>query len=387
MRILFLTKQQYMAKDLLADRFGRFYEIPRVLAQSGHQLRGVCLKYWPTATDAAATRPCEYVEWSSFTLGRNWPLGFIKHYRRLAQITVKFKPDIIVGVSDSAHAVMASWLAAKFGIPYAVDLYDNFESYRATRVAAMKPLLRRAVRNAAAVSVVSETLRTKVENDYQPAGTVRAITNAIAPEIFHPADRMAARRRLGLPEAKTLIGTAGSLVRERGIETLYSAFDKLTKKGMNLCLVLAGPTERRPVSSLDNGIIYLGELPHERVGDLFNALDVGIICNRDDAFGRYCFPQKLYEMLACELPVVAADVGAMRGLLPAAERFLFDPDNVASLAKAISGQLETRHLPVVAIPTWNDCGLQFGNLLEAGVTAASRSLSKIETAPLRADEL
>jgi len=31
MRVLFITKQQYMAKDLLADRFGRSYEIARVL--------------------------------------------------------------------------------------------------------------------------------------------------------------------------------------------------------------------------------------------------------------------------------------------------------------------------------------------------------------------
>ena len=32
MRVLFLTKQQYMGKDLLRDRFGRFYEFPKTLA-------------------------------------------------------------------------------------------------------------------------------------------------------------------------------------------------------------------------------------------------------------------------------------------------------------------------------------------------------------------
>jgi len=374
-----------MSKDLLADRFGRFYEIPRVLAQSGHQVRGVCLKYWPTTLGATAARRCEFVEWCSFPLGRNWPLGFIKHYRRLEQISAKFKPDVIVGASDSAHVIMAAGLALKIGIPYAVDLYDNFESYRATNMPGMKHLLRRAIRNAVAVSVVSKTLLAKVERDYRPTGILEEITNAIAPEIFHPTDKGAARRSLGLPETGTLIGTAGSLTRARGIETLYHAFRQLTQTKKDLSLVLAGPTDLQWNSTHDNGIIYLGDLLHQRIGDLFNALNVGIICNRDDEFGRYCSPQKLFEMLACELPVVAADVGAIRDLLPGAERFLYAPEDVSSLANVISAQVEMRYRLTVSIPTWKDCALRFGNMLEAA--ASSHSFSQVEAARLRADEV
>jgi len=376
-----------MAKDLLQDRFGRFYEIPRVLAQSGHEVHGVCLKYWPANTDRPIPRPCEFVDWSSFSLGRNWPLGFFEHYQRLDQISARIKPDIVVGASDCAHVVMAAWLAAKFGVPYAVDLYDNFESYRTTQIPGMKQLLRRAVRKAAAVSVVSETLLAKVREEYQPTGVLRTITNAIAPELFHAADKTTARRCLGLPEAETLIGTAGSLTRARGIETLYRAFDRLSKTKPNLSLVLAGPTDEWSAWQLGSRIIHLGELSHERVGNLFNALDVGIICNRDDEFGRYCFPQKLFEMLACGLPLVAADVGAMRGLLPGYERYLFAPGSAASLADAIVAQLETRYLPAAAIPTWQDCGLMFENLLEAAVAPSAPSLSRIDAVHLGADVL
>ena len=89
-------------------------------------------------------------------------------------------------------------------------------------------------------------------------------------------------------------------------------------------------------------IIYLAELPHERVGDLFNALDVGVVCNRDDAFGRHCFPQKLFEMIACELAVVAADVGAMRSLMQSSECRLFDGASVESLADAIAAQIDRK---------------------------------------------
>ena len=72
MRILFLTKQQYMGKDLLRDRFGRFYEFPRVLARHGHHVRGVCLKYWNNGVDAVSQpQYLDDVEWQSFKLGWN----------------------------------------------------------------------------------------------------------------------------------------------------------------------------------------------------------------------------------------------------------------------------------------------------------------------------
>jgi teichuronic acid biosynthesis glycosyltransferase TuaC len=378
MRVLFLTKQQYMAKDLLYDRFGRFYEIPKTMAQTGHQVWGVCLKYWPKKNVQLMQRPCEYVQWSSFSLGRNWPLGFIKHYRRLCRITAMFKPDVVVGASDSAHVIMASRLAQKFDVPYVVDLYDNFESYRAAHLPGINQLLRSAVRNAAAVSVVSETLRMKVANDYQATGVLGVITNAISPEIFHARDKLTARRRLGLPETKILIGSAGSLFRRRGIETLCSAFKIIAQSRNDILLVLAGPTDRPMAFEPSEKIIYLGELEHERVGDLFNALDVGVLCNRDDKFGQYCFPQKLFEMLACKLPVVAADVGVMRALLPGSGRYLFEPENAASLANVILAQLETRHIPEISLPSWKDCGLMFEKLLKVGVDAKTRSLRPID---------
>ena len=36
MKILVLTKRQYMAKDLIDDHFGRFWEVPFELAALGH---------------------------------------------------------------------------------------------------------------------------------------------------------------------------------------------------------------------------------------------------------------------------------------------------------------------------------------------------------------
>ena len=207
-------------------------------------------------------------------------------------------------------------------------------------------------------------------------------SNAVAPKIFHAGDKAAARRSLGLPESKLLIGTAGALTRARGIETLYHAYTRLKKIQPDVSLVLAGRSDRSMESLVRDDIIYFGNLSHERVGDLFRALDVGVVCNRDDEFGRYCFPQKFFEMLACRLPVVAANVGAMRGLLPGSEQHLFNPTSGASLVNAIVAQLGNSQRPAISVPSWQDCGSKFGDLIEAAVTAPMRSIGALEATQL-----
>ena len=45
LRILVLSKRQYMSKDLIDDRYGRFRELPLAMAAQGAAVRGFCLSY------------------------------------------------------------------------------------------------------------------------------------------------------------------------------------------------------------------------------------------------------------------------------------------------------------------------------------------------------
>jgi glycosyltransferase involved in cell wall biosynthesis len=76
------------------------------------------------------------------------------------------------------------------------------------------------------------------------------------------------------------------------------------------------------------------------------------MCIVDSPFGRYCFPQKAYEMLACRLPVVAADVGAMGALLAATPACLYRVGDASDLADKLRGQLELPTLPNIPIDDW-----------------------------------
>jgi len=360
-----------MGKDLLRDRFGRFYEFPRVLALHGHHVRGVCLKYWNDGfASPAQPQQLDGVAWQSFQLGRNWPASFFGHYQRLKEIAGDFAPEIIVGVSDAIHVMLAASLSARIEVPLVIDLYDDFDSYWATKWPGMRTGLKGGVLGASAISTVSSNLAAKVMSEYNASGIVRAITNAVCPEIFQPRDKMLARKKLGLPESALLIGTAGDLSVERGIRTLFQAFEKLSSERNNLCLVLAGRLDRRLPIPTTGKIRYLGELPHCDVGHLFNALDVGVVSNRESQFANFCFPQKFYEMIACRLPLVAADVGVMPRLLADYEHCLYEPDRVDSLAGAIKKQLDRPNVLEISVPTWKERGGDFQQLLVEALTGS-----------------
>lgn len=355
-----------MSKDLLADRYGRFYEIPAYLQRSGHEVKAVSLSYYP-GIDIYETGEHE-VDWTDIYIGRNAPAGIIRHYYRLSSIIQTYRPDILVAVSDSLHLILASRLAKKHRLPYVVDLYDNFESYRSSLIPGIKAALAIAVRSADGISVVSNHLKKYIEQKYNPGCHIDVIENAVKDGAFLQYDKYEARKKLDLPHDGLLIGTAGSLAEYRGISTLISAYHKLTESFDNIYLILAGPAADKNIDQGSGNILYIGELAHEKIPDLFNALDVGIICNRRNPFSLYCFPQKAVEMLACNLPIVSADVGPMSDLLSGYPSCLYQPDDVDSLVSAIKAQIENPVRPHIEVHTWSDQGRRFDDLIRSVVS-------------------
>ncbi|MCX7513743.1 glycosyltransferase family 4 protein [Frateuria hangzhouensis] len=355
MRIAFVCKRRYMGKDVILDRYARLYEIPRQLALLGHEVEGICLDYRPGTKaggwkhDAAPGR----LQWQAHAPGplglgmAGYPWQVLRHLRA-------FAPDLVIGASDIPQVALGAWLAKRLRVPFVADLYDNFEGFGQARIPGMVGLLRRAVRRAALVLTTSEQLRGFVEGVYRPAGSVMAMPSSVDKRVFRPRDRRACREALGLPVDAKLFGTAGGLHPDKGVTTLYAAWERLRRDLPDAHLVLAGPHEAALPPPQGARVHYLGALSHDRVADLFGALDVGAICVLDTAFGRYCFPQKAYEMLACGLPVVAANVGAMGELLADVPDCLYRAGDAEDLAARIGRQLAAPVVPRVPIKDWQE---------------------------------
>lgn len=400
-RILVLSKRQTTGKDLLDDHYGRLYEIPAGLAARGHAVVGVALSYrrrdegWrfgdadsclgrgrrrgnqaeqrpeppPGRSAERAFLPADDrpgVAW----LGVNaLPWGLWRYPRQLARIATDFRPDVVWACSDAFHAIVGALFSRATGVPLVVDLYDDFEAFAATRLPGVTPAFRAACRRAAGLTVVSRTLRDHVAAAYGIRAPATVVGNGVRRDLFHPRDRGPARAALGLPADARLVGTAGALNADRDIGTLFEAFVALADADPLLHLVVAGPRDGTPARYRHPRIVDLGVLPLERVPELFAALDVAVVCNRDSAFGRHCFPLKFHEIVACGTPVVVARVGDVATILAADPDRLYAPGDAADLARRIAAQLTTlRPTTDLLAPGWDE----WSAVVERALTDAAR---------------
>jgi len=353
MKIAFFCKRDYMHKDVIADRYARLYEIPMQLAVQGHSVAGICLSY--RNRDAGLFKHYHQRDgglyWLSCNLGYFIVPGFANYLRNVWLEIKQFKPDVLLASSDCLHAIIAAGFGKFLAIPLYLDLYDNYESFGLAKVPGLLWLYRRAIKGAKGVCCVSNSLADYIRQRYQHPNVI-TLESTISGGDFIPLNKQACREKLKLPDQGTLIGIAGALDSSRGIDLLYRSFLQLAESDLLLHLVLAGPTDNACPVPAHPRIHYLGMLAHQDIPVFYNALDLAVICMRDSDFGRYAFPQKTYEILACKTPVLAARVGALAQLFQNYPRCLYQPDSVEDLSTKILDLLAHPESVDLPIPTW-----------------------------------
>lgn len=364
MKMLFLCKRRYMNHDVITDRYGRLYHLPDEIALLGHDVYGFCLSYQNAPpvnqTHRKKSQESGLLSWHSLPaglFGTKIPLYLLK----VARFITSIQPDVIVGGSDALHAILARFFSRRANVPYFLDLYDNFESFGLTRFPGILWGYHRALRDAEGLTTISKALERYVQSKY-PNKPVTAIESTVSPNIFKPFPKNESREFFNLPVNAILIGTAGSLSQSRDTSTLYEAFKNVHTIMPNTVLVLAGPSHGNPPPE-HPAICYLGELPHTLIPRFFSSLNLAIICMRDDDFGRYAFPQKAYEMLACGTTVIAAKVGALQELFEQHEDFLYRPGNIDDLTTKILNQLRSILTIQLPVPSWHDQAKKFESFL------------------------
>jgi glycosyltransferase involved in cell wall biosynthesis len=330
MKILFLSKRRPQGKDLLTRPYGRFFHIPRLLSERGHD---VCLLLLSYKRDARS-RVMQYgMNWITVSVFPSGPFAYIRCAEKIVQ---DFEPDWVVGFSDTYYGILAVRLGQRYGIGSVIDAYDNYESY----IPWLKPLhllWRKALGRATLVTAAGPHLGEFLASFRQDK---KAWTIPMASDPhFKALDRAECRRKLGLPGERKIIGYSGTVHSSRGVETLFRAYERLKGDLPLLELVLTGRRQRG--LSIPSGVRWLGYLPDEDMPLLLNSLDVLIVLNQLSNFGRFSYPVKLYEAMTCRIPVVATNTGPAQWILENRERFLARPDDPIDLADKIQYALAT----------------------------------------------
>ena len=352
MKIVVLTKRQYMRKDLLDDRYGRFWEIPQVLAARGHQVRGFTLSYEDKKEGPVDQGQPSPVTWASFNAGKPRAAGLWRFMKDVSRALRDDKPDIIWACSDSLYVIAGARLAKRHGALLVADLYDNFEAYDAARIPFVIPLFHQALRRADLITVVSDRLRDKIQGQIGSDAEVRTLVNGIPDGMFRPMNKADGRRRYNIPLDAPVLGCTGILTAERDGDFVLRAYQTLRTHIPDLHLLIAGARDTQIVVPDDKQIIDCGAVPQADLARIISSMDLAVIANNRTAFSEYTFPQRLYETLACGVPVLASQVGAVQDALRDYPACLFEPGNMDDFVSKAQSLLTDTVRPEIPLVNW-----------------------------------
>jgi glycosyltransferase involved in cell wall biosynthesis len=187
------------------------------------------------------------------------------------------------------------------------------------------------------VVCVSEDLLQECLAAGVPSERCLLIENAIDTQQYCRAYAIAeAKRRLGLPDGRLLIGAVGRLSSEKGFDRLITAAAELLDQGLEFDLVIAGDGDQR--EHLQQQIHTTGWSPHIRLlgycgelRDWYQAMDLFVLSSE-----REGLPNVLLEAMAFKVPVLATRIAGIPRLIEHGRNgWLVESDNTGELAAAM----------------------------------------------------
>jgi len=334
MKILFIGKRYYTNRDALTERYGRIYQLPYYWSQMGMDVQ-----LW--LVDYHTTKRSKCVEQRLKVFSSPLKTGcIIKDYLRLKKT---INPDLIVASGDSYIGYLGYQLAKSLQSRFIFDVYDKYDEFpgyiRFFGFNLFAYLLKKADSRFFASSYLMQQLGVASQD--------HIVLNGIDELRFRNLSRTVARQHLELDREGHLIGYFGSMEPDRGVQDLVEAVEDLRKEGLAVKALIAGRSSEN-VDLKSEAVIYLGNLPFEKIPYALAASDVLTIPYRRSAFMDAGSSNKIAEAIACQRPIVATESPNLTKNYPkqanSLKPFMARPGEPKDLARAIKKQLEQRFL-------------------------------------------
>jgi glycosyltransferase involved in cell wall biosynthesis len=253
-----------------------------------------------------------------FRLRKQYDVLFVSGFRIIgipAVLAGKVLGKVCVLKADSPGEMSGEFFNVgleKSGIKPDSALFRAFLSLR-------NHLLRRAD---AFVAISTDLAQELVDNGVKP-GKIHKIPNSVDIERFHPVERQEQqqlRARLGLPQEGKIVIYTGRLVSYKGLPLLMRVWWEIQAEHSDATLVLVGSggldienceAELREFvveNNLQERVIFTGAV--QNVQEYLQAADIFVFPTEKEAFGI-----SVIEAMACGLPVIATQIGGIKGII------------------------------------------------------------------------
>ncbi len=258
------------------------------------------------------------------------PRGYVRERRAIAALTKRLVADVI-----HTHGYRPDLIAAAGPLPpgghVLVSTVHGFTGGD-WKNRCYEWLQLHAYRRFDGVVAVAESVGDRLRQSGVPPRRVFVVPNAWR-ETVTPLDRIAARRRLGLPDEEFVVGWVGRLSFEKGPDVLVDAVGRLRDLPLTVAVLGGGRArgvleQRAAEQGLNGQVRWYGVVPEAM--RLFAAFDVFVLSSRTEGT-----PMVLFEAMAAGTPIVATRVGGVPRVVSSAEAALVATDDAEALAAEV----------------------------------------------------
>lgn len=259
---------------------------------------------------------------------------------QLLRIFINEKPDVLY-IEEEPHSLVAwqvVFIASLFKAKSILLTWENLE----VKFPYYKRIIARWVlRNIdAVVGGTSDALDTIRKIGFKGRGFVNP-QFGLDEEMFSPKEKGSLRSSLGL-EGKFVVGFIARLTREKGILNLIQAASRLPID-FTLLIVGDGPVKSQAVKlveelGIESKIIWGGIISHKQLPEYMNCFDIFVLPSIPGASWKEQFGHVVIEAMACKVPVIGSDCGAIPELIGAGG-LIFPAGDEARLA----GHIKSLH--------------------------------------------
>jgi len=276
-----------------------------------------------------------------------YPVTGISYSRFVSEYAIKNinpEPDLIHAHFSYPDGYGMMKLAKKWKVPLVISALGTIERKVAYEGSYTSRQIIEAMNFAEKVLSVSEDLKLHIVNLGIKEEKVHVVPNGVDTGKFKPVGKEHARNLLKLPQDKNIVLFVGALREIKGVDYLIEAAKNFVNTNTGLFMVgrddgLRKNLEKRTRElKIADYIRFTGPVNHEDIPLWISASDILVLPSLSE--GR---PNVVLEALACEVPVVATDVGGIPELMVDGETgYLVPAKNPAELSRKINKLLEDK---------------------------------------------
>lgn len=308
------------------------------LAERGHEIHFISYSMPIRLSDLPCDKDCsgrisyhevEVVRYPLF----DYPPYALALATKMTEVVEHYNLDLLhvhYAIPHSVSAYLAQAMLAPRKLPVVTTLHGT-DITLVGQDRSFLPITRFAIEQSNGVTAVSQYLKQETHTKFSTQKSIEVIPNFVNCDRYQRVDNADIRAQYA-PNGEVILGHLSNFRPVKRVDNVIEVFDRVRKEMPARLLLIGDGPERNNAEylvrdkNLQEDVIFVGK--QTSVADMLSACNLFLLPSQSESFGLAAL-----EALACEVPVVASNVGGLPEVITHGEDgYLVDPDNVEEMA-------------------------------------------------------